>query len=293
MTVIFNTIGLIGVHQNPCVAQTIGEIYDMLQDKTTLYVENQTAQSLTFSPKQCLSLTDIAQQCALAIVVGGDGNFLNAARFLSQQSHIPIIGINRGRLGFLTEIKPNELHTRLMAVLQGKFKQESRFMLQGQIMTNHQTQQIVALNEITIHAGHSSRLFQMHIAINGRYAFDQRADGLLIATPTGSTAHALSVGGPIMLPNLPTIELTPISSHSLNSRPLIIDINSQIEVHISHYNDPKPMVSFDGHVAMDIAAKSTVRIQRAPKMVNILHPMDYDYFSGLREKLHWGRLFDS
>ena len=292
MGFIFKKIAIIGTHDNPAVAETIEYLaHSLIEHSARIYLEAETAASLDQRFGDGYDLKAIAKHCDVAVVVGGDGNFLNAARSLSLLSSIPIVGINRGKLGFLTDINPDELSTRLFDVLEGNYQQEQRFMLQASIKSDlYPPEKTVALNDIVIAAGQHSRLFQMHVYIDGRYAFDQRADGMIIATPTGSTAHALSAGGPIMHPGLDAIVMVPMFSHSLNSRPILLNANCDIQITIGEYNNPEPSLSFDGHLKLQLSPGDTIKLSRCPKSVSILHPLDYDYFHSLRSKLHWGKM---
>lgn len=292
MTFIFKHIAIIGTHDNPAVAKTVEYLaHTLIERSARIYLESDTARSLDCRFGDGYGLKSIAKHCDIAVVIGGDGNFLNAGRNLSLISEIPIVGINRGKLGFLTDINPDQINTRLFDVLEGRYQQEQRFMLQAFIKSESTpSEKTVALNDIVIAAGQHSRLFQMHVHIDGRYAFDQRADGMIIATPTGSTAHALSAGGPIMHPGLDALVMVPMFSHSLNSRPIVLSADSDIEIHIGEYNNPEPSLSFDGHMKLQLFPGSTVKLHRCPKSVTILHPLDYDYFHSLRSKLHWGKM---
>ncbi|WP_119344605.1 NAD(+) kinase [Facilibium subflavum] len=291
MEIKFKHIAIIGTHSNPCVADTVLYLNQYLQKYATIYLEKDTAAEQSNNTLESYSLDFIAKNCDLAIVVGGDGNFLNAGRSLSLIRDIPIVGINRGKLGFLTDITPEQIKQRLLPILKGRYTKETRFMLQANIQSQKQKYDTtVALNDIVIAAGQHSRLFQMHISIDGRYAFDQRADGIIIATPTGSTAHALSAGGPIMHPSLDAIVLVPMYSHSLNSRPIVINAQSTVEIVIGEYNAPQPSLSFDGHTKATLQPNDCVALAKCTQSVTILHPKDYDYFHSLRTKLHWGKM---
>lgn len=287
----FKHIGIIGTHYNPCVADTVRHIESLLSKHAETYLETETVKSLENEARPTYTLEYIAEHCDLAVVVGGDGNFLNAGRKLSLMGNIPIVGVNRGKLGFLTDITPEQVTQRLLPILKGHYRQEQRFMLQASIKRQQKFQNMmVAFNDIVIAAGQHSKLFQMDISINGRYAFDQRADGIIIATPTGSTAHALSAGGPIMHPSLEAIVLVPMFSHSLNSRPIIIDARSKVQISIAGHNNPEPTLSFDGHTEATLRQNDCVYLEQCDKTVTILHPLDYDYFGALRSKLHWGKM---
>ncbi len=292
----FAKIALLGTHDKPQVAQTVSQLYHWLSESASVYIEHQTAASFQTPPKQTYDLSSLAQLCDIAIVVGGDGNFLNAARSLSLYRSVPIVGINRGKLGFLSDIKPQEMFDQLQKILQGDYQQESRFMLtttDHPFSDNIPSETLTALNEVTFSSGYQARLFEMRVYIDNQYAFDQRSDGLLISTPTGSTAHALSAGGPIMYPSLDAMVIVPMYSHSLNSRPIIIPGDSSVSVEINAYNAPEPVVSFDGHSAHHIGIGQRITVRKCTQKITILHPQDYNYYHTLRTKLHWGKmLFD-
>lgn len=292
LTFQFKKIGLIGTHVNPLVSETVCQIYHLLKDKVTILIEENTAHCMDeHKLPEPSKLSDIAENCDLAIVIGGDGNFLNTARNLSTHADIPMIGVNRGKLGFLTDINPDELETRLMSVLEGHYTIEERFMITAEIHSNDMLSgKTYAFNEILIAAGQKSRLFELDISIDGRHAFSQRSDGIIIATPTGSTAHALSAGGPIMHPSLNVLSLVPMFSHSLNSRPIVISADSIIKIAIGDYNNPEPLLSFDGHSHLTLEAGNTIQVHKHQKKVKVLHPLDYDYYRSLRTKLHWSKM---
>lgn len=285
----FKHIAIIGTHAQTSVAETVQAVIDLLDPLATIYIESITAKSLQSSSRPSYSLEVIADQCDVAIVVGGDGNFLNAARKISQIRSIPIIGVNRGRLGFLTDVMPTALEQELLPMLAGHYREETRGMIEAKVVGSEQVAEI-ALNEVVVSAGENIHLFEMRVFIDGRYAFDQRADGLIIATPTGSTAHSLSAGGPIMYPSIDAVVLVPMFSHTLNARPIVIDANSDIEILIAEYNDPKPVVSMDGRTLFRLQAGDRLSLSKSAHQVQILHPLEHDYFHSLRAKLHWGKM---
>jgi NAD+ kinase len=290
----FKAIAIIGTHINPLVCETVLHLYALLKNKSNIYFDTETAESTNLNNIVSLSLKEISLKCDLAIVVGGDGNFLNAARELSTYNEIPIIGINRGKLGFLTDINPDQLSSRLMKVLSGEFYIEKRFMLNGELFVNGSLySRAKALNEIVITSGTASRLFEITVEVDGHYAYSQRSDGIIIATPTGSTAHALSAGGPIMHPSLDVVVLVPMFSHTLTARPIVLNAESEIKIKIGAYNEPEVMLSYDGHSYQKMSEGNFVLLNKHNKVINILHPLDYDYYKSLREKLHWSKmLFD-
>jgi NAD+ kinase len=223
----------------------------------------------------------------LIVVVGGDGSLLSAAR-MAIQVNTPVIGINRGRLGFLTDILPQDIETQLQAVLNGQYKEEQRFLLHTSI---HDHQQIYfegnALNDVVLSRGSETHLIEFDVYINHQLVSHFRSDGVILSTPTGSTAYALSAGGPIMHPQLNAIVLVPMFSHSLSSRPLVIDGEAQIELHISEVNEYDLRISCDGHESRMVKPGQKVAIKKNNNHLRLLHPLDYHYYDTLRSKLGW------
>lgn len=229
----------------------------------------------------------MGKQQDLIIVVGGDGSMLSAAR-MAVKMNVPIIGINRGRLGFLTDILPDELEKQLTAVLNGEYNEEHRFLLQAKIHDDQNTYfQGDALNDVVLSRGNQTHLIDFDIYINQQYVCHYRADGLILATPTGSTAYALSAGGPIMHPQLNAIVLVPMFSHSLSSRPLVIDSQAKIDLLISDKNEENLCVSCDSHESRRVKPGQQVSITKNAQQLRLLHPLDYHYYDTLRIKLGW------
>jgi len=222
----------------------------------------------------------------LIIVVGGDGSLLNAARIASEKN-IPVLGINRGRLGFLTDIKPDQF-SDIEHILKGHYLEEKRFLLNADIIANtqiihHQT----ALNDIVLLPGDVAHMIEFSIEIDGQLMCTQRADGLIVATPTGSTAYALSGGGPILHPQLDAVVLVPMFPHKLTSRPIVISGNSDIKISIDKNNDTAPRLSCDGEEYISLESDHTVHISKNKNPLTLIHPENYQYFSTLRTKLQW------
>ncbi|AIT10030.1 inorganic polyphosphate kinase [Candidatus Francisella endociliophora] len=291
---VYKKIAIIGKHYNIEVAETVTQIYKLLSKYTAeVYVEEESAQDLSIKNIKTKSFQEISQYCDMAIIVGGDGNFLKAARLLALYSDIHIVGVNKGKLGFLTTIKSDKriLKKSLLSILKGNNKLSNMSMIKCKIddKTRYPLETSIALNEIAITSSRGL-MFGLKVYIDGRYAFDQRGDGLIISTPTGSTAHAMSAGGPILCHNHNSIELVAICSHSLTSRPLVISDNSEIDIHITNYNDPEPVLSIDGRHDTILKAGQKISIKKAKKSVKVLHPEDYNYYDTLREKLGWGKV---
>jgi len=291
----FKKIAIIGTHYQSKVAEDVLTVCHFLQNfEVDLFLETETAlaiSSSTISNISVLSLCNLALKCDIAIVIGGDGNFLHAGRFLSLYSEIPIIGINRGRLGFLTDIYPENMAHDLLGVLLGDNYVEKRFMLECKIDgVEIPLEASVAFNDIRISAGERNNMFGVKVFIDRKYAFNQRGDGLLISTPTGSTAHAMSAGGPIMHTSLDCVEIVPVCSHSLSARPVVISADSEIDIVITKYNQPTPVLTLDGKYNLELKAGSKISLCKFPKKVHVLHKKGHNYYDTLRNKLGWSKV---
>ncbi len=290
----YSRVAIIGKHYKEEVSQTVEILHAYLQQQNLdVVVEDETASDTTLENITTASLKEIALVCDVAIVVGGDGNFLKASRVLALYSNIPVIGVNKGKLGFLTTLAAdnNALRRDLDAILKGDSSVTKMSMLKCRVDDNLRAplEASIALNEIAITSSRGL-MFGLKVYIDGRYAFDQRGDGLIVATPTGSTAHAMSAGGPILNPNQSSVVLVPVCSHSLNSRPLVISDTSVIDIYITDYNDPEPVLSIDGRHDTILRSHQKVTIQKAQKKVTVLHTKDYNYYDTLREKLGWSKV---
>ncbi len=229
----------------------------------------------------------MGQEHDLIIVVGGDGSLLSAAR-MAVKVNTPVIGVNRGRLGFLTDILPQDLEQQLSAVLAGHYTEEQRFLLHTTIFDEQHTYFTGdALNDVVLSRGQETHLVEFAVYINQQLVRHFRSDGMILSTPTGSTAYALSAGGPIMHPQLNAIVLVPMFSHSLSSRPLVIDGNAHIELRISCDNEYDLRISCDGHESRMVKPGQNVTIKKNNNQIRLLHPLDYHYYETLRSKLGW------
>ena len=307
----FKHIALMGAHVNPLVEQSLHDIRILLEKENdiTLYLEQSTLETLKDKKSaQKLIPFKLSQypehpsldksEIDLAIVVGGDGNLLAAARAFSQID-VPILGVNRGKLGFLTDLKPDKLNTHLISILKGEYQTENRFLLKAAVNcepdpksaknTSCNTQICNALNDIVLFPGDTAQLIEFELEIDGLFVYSQRSDGLIIATPTGSTAYSLSAGGPILQSSMDAMILTPMFPHTLTSRPLVIDAESEIKLTISEGNKKDPKLSFDGQVYIPLNKGDSIHICRQKRKMTLIHPKGYDYYSVLRHKLHWGK----
>ncbi|MEX1082553.1 MAG: NAD(+) kinase [Halofilum sp. (in: g-proteobacteria)] len=230
----------------------------------------------------------IAEHCDLAIVVGGDGTLLTAARSLADAG-IPLVGVNLGRLGFLVDVLPQTMTQRLEEILSGAYVEDERVLLEAEVLRNGELlQSSPALNDVVMRIKNIVRMIEFETWINGEFVNIQRADGVVVSTPTGSTAYALSGGGPILHPSLEAILLMPICPHTLSSRPIVVSADNEIELVVCKNVTETGQVVSDGQNNIDVVAGDSVRIRRRERPIRLLHPANYDYYHILREKLHWG-----
>lgn len=235
----------------------------------------------------CLAREEMGLKQDLIVVVGGDGSLLSAAR-MAVEVDVPVVGINRGRLGFLTDIAPDKFENQLTAVISGNYQEEQRFLLKTAIHDKESTYfHGKALNDVVLGRGNATYLIEFDVYVDQQLVGHFRSDGMIFSTPTGSTAYALSAGGPIMHPQLNAIVIVPMFSHSLSSRPLVVDGNALIQVVISPQNENFLHLSCDGHESMLIKPGQQVSIEKNAQRLRLLHPMDYHYYETLRSKLGW------
>lgn len=287
----FARIGLLGRAGKSSVATSVVQLTAFLQQHGYPVVMNhETAHLADLTPDSgvlIVALADLAKHCDLLIVIGGDGSILQACSLVIEEG-VPILGINRGRLGFLADVSPEHFETSLMAVLQGDYQLDSRFVLSMQIWENNQLiHQDIALNDVVLHAGKSVHTIDYQLAINGTDVYRHHADGLIVSTPTGSTAYSLSAGGPIIHPSLDVLCLAPMYPHTLSSRPIVIAADSQIDIWVHKDNRTQPMVSSDGKPSLALYPYQRLRIVKFDKYLQLLHPQGFDFYQACRTKLNW------
>jgi NAD+ kinase len=292
MTFQFKTIGLIGTHTSPLVVETLAEAAQTLEVwGLRCIVEKDSARALNNLSYNIAPMEELAEKCDLLLAVGGDGNLLQAARVASIYG-LPVVGINRGQLGYLTDLSPDDFKENLRKILEGNFVEERRFLLCGKILrANNKKQELKnnALNDIVLFPGEIAQLIEFELRIDGQFVYSQRSDGLIISTPTGSTAYALSAGGPIIAPSLNVLLLVPKLPHTLSNRPVVIDGDSIIEIRLSPNNKTLPRLSYDGQNHVNLELSDIIQIERQDKLLKLLHPAHYDYYEIWREKLGWGK----
>ena len=290
MSTHFATVALIGKPNHPGTNQTLKILNDFLTSLgIDTLVESRVAQQLGVSPAQALDLVDLGKAADLAIVVGGDGNMLGAARVLARYD-VPVLGVNRGNLGFLTDLSPQDFEAPLTEVLNGHYQTEQRFLLNTSVYRYGELKASnTALNEAVLHPGKIAHMIDFAVHIDDVFMYSQRADGIIVATPTGSTAYALSAGGPILTPQLNAIALVPMFPHTLSCRPIVIDADSEVKLVVSPDNiDDQLQVSCDGHISLDVHPGDEIIIRKCQHTLQLIHPLGHSYFNVLRNKLGWG-----
>ena len=285
----FKCVGVITKQGDAQLIDTLSGLVKHLSSKSLDILLDESAGNMSPGVNvDVVSRDELGQRCDLVIVIGGDGSFLDAACSLVD-SQVPIMGVNRGRLGFLVDVSPEDMFATLDQVLSGIYKEERRFVLEAEIHRNSKVvARHVALNDIVIHVGDAARMIELQIYINERYVNTQRSDGLIVATPTGSTAHALSAGGPILHPTLDAIVVVPVCPHTLSNRPVVVDASSQIEILVSETNRSRALASFDGQSKIALQPDDRIYIHKKPELLRLIQPQGHDYFQILRAKLRWG-----
>ena len=285
----FKCIGLVGIPRKLEAIETHQVLYDWLVNLgIAVLVEDRLAQYIKLPSNVYASLDTIGEQADLAIVVGGDGNMLRSARHLSHYK-IKVIGVNRGNLGFLTDISHDHVIEQLTPVIKGEYDDDPRFLLEVSIYSDGQLiNSGFAVNEIVVTPNTVAHMIDYDVYINERNAFSQRADGLIIATPTGSTAYSLSAGGPILAPHLDALIITPMFPHSLAVRPLVI--KSDNPIHLKFPTTALDLnIACDSQIILPIKPTQDVIIRRSDYEFNLIHSKDYDYFNNLSSKLGWSQ----
>lgn len=281
----FSNIGLFSKDNDPRIGvalETLHHFFD--QYNFQVHADQTSAKFLGISAQKD---TEIAKKIDIAIVVGGDGTLLKIARSINAYN-IPIIGINLGRLGFLVDILPDQIIAQLDAIFSGEYTEESRSLLDARAYRNNKLLgEGCALNDVVLHVRNDVRMIEFNIYIDGKFINKQRADGMVVATPTGSTAYSLSGGGPILHPNLDAVVLVSICPHTLSNRPIVVSNKGVIEISLCESRDVNSRLSFDGQANIELRAGDKIVIRQQKYKLTLIHPKDYDYYCILRNKLGW------
>jgi len=255
----------------------------------TVLLEDATAALIETDRLASAPLSVLARKSDLAIVVGGDGTLLHAARGIANQD-VPLLGVNLGRLGFLTDVSPDSMLEGLNQILSGNYEEEQRLLLRATIGPEDDPgKPMLALNDVVIHKWNIARMIEFETYVDGRFVYTQRSDGLIISTPTGSTAYALSGGGPLMQPGLNAMVLVPICPHTLSNRPIVISADSEVEIVLCGTHHEHVRVTCDGQTNMPVGKRERIRISKDEHQIRLVHPRGHDHFHLLRAKLGWGQ----
>jgi len=284
----FKNIALIGKHKASEVAEPVLQLAEFLTARgLRAVVDSLTAEHLKQHPYSEMSLAEISDSVDLAIVLGGDGTMLNIARTLSPRN-VPMIGVNLGRLGFLTDLTLDNMQDSIGKMLDGNFVTDQRLLIFAKVIRdNVEVFSGSAFNEVVIHRNNISSMIEFEVRIDGEYLYNQRADGLIVTSPTGSTAYAMSSGGPILHPSMDALGLVPVCPHTLSNRPIVVKGSSELEMLMHRIGDMS--VRFDSHTSYELQLHDKVVVTRHPDTACLLHPEGYSYYNTLREKLLWSQ----
>ena len=285
----FQRIGLLSSIDAEEVKQSIQTLESFLhaQGRDVVY-EQKTAELVGWKVEKSLEINEFLESIDLVVVIGGDGSILSACRKIAS-SNVPLLGINLGRLGFLTDITPDEIELRVAPVLAGEFKQTERTMLSTSITRNgREIGKGTALNDVVLHPGMSVRMMEFELYVDGEFVYSQRSDGLIVATPTGSTAYALSAGGPLICPEIDAMVCVPLNPHTLSSRPIVLHGDSEIEIRVNSKHELHPSVTCDGQDDLITEPGDKILIKKHQHIISLIHPKDNNFYKVSRSKLGWG-----
>jgi len=279
----FGKIALVGKLGSAEIAASLRELVAFLKKRgCETFIEKETATDIG---ERGLDYAAIGAKADLAVVIGGDGTLLAAARNLVRH-RVPVVGVNLGRVGFMTDIGHRDMQDGIGAILEGRYKVEERTLLDAEIFRGSESVlRTLALNESVVTKGAQGRLIEFELSLDGEFVYSLRADGVIVATPTGSTAYALSAQGPILHPAVPAFALVPLAPHTLSARPVSVSDRAVIEIHLKHAQEAR--AHFDGLALADLQDGDRIVLKRSADSVRFVHPPGYRYFATLREKLGW------
>jgi NAD+ kinase len=293
MDCIFRHVALIGKYQAALSPSALGGTRAALEEIAQFMVsqgcevvlERDTAASAGITGYPTLDVAGIGAQCDLGLVVGGDGTMLGIGRQLARHG-VPLIGINQGRLGFITDIPLDQYRSVLPPMLRGEFEEDHRSLMHARVMRDgHCVFDALAMNDVVVNRGATSGMVELRVEVDGHFVANQRADGLIVASPTGSTAYALSAGGPLLHPSNPGWVLVPIAPHTLSNRPIVLPDAVEIAIEVVAGRDAS--ANFDMQSLASLLHGDRITVKRSQHGVRFLHPRGWTYFDTLRKKLHW------
>ena len=277
----FSIVALSATSQDDRVISIARQCLEVLSNRGIKVLIGRSLSKLKSKGLSISSSDYLISKSNLLIAIGGDGTMLNCSRNYGSRG-IPILGINLGNLGFLADIDPKDITSSLLRVIDGEYAEDKRFFLEGYVLGNKD--KFLALNEVVVHSGKVAQLIEFNLFIDDKFVYRQKADGLIISSPTGSTGYSLSGGGPIVHPNVNTIILTPMLPHTLSTSPLLVEAGSKIRVELEKQ---KAILSFDSHVNFPLKGSSTINISKARSSLVLIHPQGQDFFASCRNKLGW------
>jgi NAD+ kinase len=285
MSPAFRRVALIGKSNSPEIATSLRELASFLRSRDREVLVEQETAALVDGGLQIADYDAIGRGADLALVVGGDGTMLSAARKLVRH-RVPLAGVNQGRVGFMTDIALTEMRASVTSLLDGQYTIEERTLLEAEIRREGKpVMRTLALNEAVVGRGSQGRLIEFELYLDGEYVYTLRADGVIVATPTGSTAYALSAQGPILHPSVPAFALVPLNPHTLSARPVSVSDRCTIEIVLVRARDAR--AHFDGFALNDMGQGDRLVLRRSDDVIRFVHPPGYSYFGMLREKLRW------
>jgi NAD+ kinase len=283
------TCALVGRFSDPRVAESVGTLLPHLQGRGVRVLVSEDAELPREAPVSAVPERTFGERADLVIAVGGDGTLLYAARLVARHN-VPLLGVNRGRLGFLTDVMPQDMLQSVDAALAGKLEADERPLLTARLhRPRGETAQSFALNDVVMQKHDTGRTLDFETRIDGTYVNTHDGDGIIVASPTGSTAYALSCSGPIIEPHLPALVLVPICAHTLSDRPIVVAAHCVIEVALLERADTQANVTCDGALLGAMTPADRLEVTTAAERVTLLHPPGHDYYRLLRSKLRWGR----
>jgi NAD+ kinase len=286
--IMFNRIGLITNSGVKAIQTTLTELIEYLDSRErTIILDTCCADLLNDHNLDVFDAQELGEHCDLVIAIGGDGTMLMASHILCDFD-VPLLGINLGHVGFLADIPADNIANTMDEILNGQYVEDVRFLLKGQVFRGKESKfEGYAFNDIIIQKWNIARLVELDTYINGAFVHTHRSDGMIVSSPTGSTAYALAAGGPIVHPSIDALLLVPICPHSLTNRPIVVDGNSCIEVVIGTREVDHAHLTFDGDTKLELVSGDRVRVEKKNKKIRLIHPPKHDQFHILREKLHW------
>ncbi|QET02248.1 MULTISPECIES: NAD kinase [Cupriavidus] len=282
----FKTIALVGRHSTAGIEGPLEEIASCVsRNGQDVVFERETSQATGLTGYPALTPEEIGRIADVAVVLGGDGTLLGIARQLAGAG-VPLIGVNHGRLGFMTDIPLDDVTTVLPAMLSGHYEAETRMLVESRVIRDEEIIfTALALNDVVVNRSGISGMVELSVSVDGYHMYNQRSDGLIVSTPTGSTAYALSAGGPILHPTLSGLVLVPIAPHALSNRPIVLPHDAEVTIEVATARDAS--VNFDMQSLTSLLPGDRIVVRRSDKAVQLLHPVGYNYYATLRKKLHW------